>query len=146
MQMDRLGWGGLLLRWLTALALVYGTYNPEGHSYFDWLVHPSAVPGEKSLGNSIALKFLTGTVLLIGWVVYLNATRQALGVLGVLLTVAVCAGVIWLLVEWDVFSANDFRVIVHLTLIVVSIVLAVGMSWSHVSRRLSGQVDTDELD
>ncbi len=129
-----------------ALVLVYGTYNPEGYSYFDWLVHPASASTDQSLSNSMALKFLTGTLLLAGWVVYLNATRQALGFLGVLLTVAICAGIIWLLVEWDIFSANDSRVIAHLTLIVVSIVLAVGMSWSHVSRRLSGQVDTDAVD
>lgn len=129
-----------------ALVLVYGTYNPEGYSYFDWLVHPASASNYQSLSNSVALKFLSGTLLLAGWVVYLNATRQALGFLGVLLTVAICAGIIWLLVEWDVFSANDSRVIAHLTLIVVSIVLAVGMSWSHVSRRLSGQVDTDAVD
>jgi len=34
----------------------------------------------------------------------------------------------------------------HLVLAVVAIVLAVGMSWSHVSRRLSGQIDTDDVD
>jgi hypothetical protein len=29
---------------------------------------------------------------------------------------------------------------------VVAIVMAVGMSWSHFRRRMSGQVDTDEVD
>lgn len=143
MQEDQLTWIGLLLRWLIALGLVYATYNPEGYSYFDWVLHPSA---GSSLMDSAALKFLAGAVLLTGWVVYLNATRHALGFLGVLLTVAICAGLIWVLVDWGVFSANNLRVLTHLTLLVASIVLAMGMSWSHVSRRLSGQVDTDEVD
>ena len=32
-----------------------------------------------------------------------------------------------------------------LAVIAVALVLAVGMSWSHVSRRLTGQLDTDEV-
>ncbi|HUL12043.1 MAG TPA: DUF6524 family protein [Methylococcaceae bacterium] len=146
MQKDQLTWIGLVVRWVVALGLVYATYNPEGYSYFHWLIHPAAGQSAGvSLANSTALKFLAGVVLLTGWVVYLNATRHALGFLGVLLTVGICAGLIWLLVEWNVFSADNLRVLTHLSLIVASIVLAMGMSWSHISRRLSGQVDTDEV-
>jgi hypothetical protein len=29
---------------------------------------------------------------------------------------------------------------------VAGVVLAIGLSWSHVSRRLTGQIDTDEVD
>jgi hypothetical protein len=146
MQKEQLTWFGLLLRWLIALGLVYGTYNPEGYSYVDWVFQSnSGASSGAALTDSVALKFLAGAVLLTGWVIYLNATRHSLGFLGVLLTVAICAGLIWLLVEWDVFSATNLRLLIHLTLIVASIVLAMGMSWSHISRRLSGQVDTDEV-
>jgi Family of unknown function (DUF6524) len=31
-------------------------------------------------------------------------------------------------------------------LVILSLILAVGMSWSHIRRRMSGQVDVDEKD
>jgi hypothetical protein len=34
----------------------------------------------------------------------------------------------------------------HIALIVAALVLAVGMSWSHLRRQLTGQVSTDEVD
>jgi hypothetical protein len=34
----------------------------------------------------------------------------------------------------------------RVVLIGVSLILAVGMSWSHISRRLTGQADTDVVD
>ncbi|MGH9961613.1 MAG: DUF6524 family protein, partial [Pyrinomonadaceae bacterium] len=61
------------------------------------------------------------------------------------LAVAFSAGLIWLMIEWQLFSARNLRTMTHLVLIIISAVLAVGMSWSHINRRLSGQVDTDEV-
>ncbi|MGB5773274.1 MAG: DUF6524 family protein [Sedimenticolaceae bacterium] len=31
-------------------------------------------------------------------------------------------------------------------LVLLSAILAVGMSWSHIRRRLTGQIDVDEVD
>jgi hypothetical protein len=136
---------GFLLRLLFALLLVYLTYNPEGYSYFHW-IKVALEQNEAGLLGSNALKFLAGVILLGGWVVYLNATRRALGLFGSALIVALCGGVIWLLVEWNVFAADNVRVITHLAEIVLAMVLSVGMSWSHISRRLSGQIDVDEAE
>jgi hypothetical protein len=69
-----------------------------------------------------------------------------LGWLGVLLAIAFCAGLIWLLVNLELLSAADFKTLAHIALIVISAVLALGMSWSHIRRRLTGQVTTDEVD
>ena len=142
---DQFNWLGFTLRFLFALALVYLTYNPEGYSYFHWI---KASLGREETGPlaSNALKFLAGVILLAGWVVYLNATRHSLGLFGVVLITSICGGLIWLLAEWDVFEADNVQTIAHLTEIVLSIVLAMGMSWSHISRRLSGQIDVDDSD
>ncbi len=43
--------------------------------------------------------------------------------------------------HWNVFTPRGTRAISHLILIM----LAVGMSWSHLTRRLSGQIDTDQI-
>ncbi len=143
--MGTLTWPGFLLRLLFALALVYASYNPEGYSYYHW-IQASLGHAETGLLGSNALKFLAGIVLLTGWVVYANATRNSLGLFGVSLILALCGGVIWLFAEMNLFNPDSVRTIVHLTEIVVGIVLALGMSWSHIYRRLSGQVEVEDLD
>lgn len=135
-------WGGFLWRLVFALILVYATYNPEGYSYFHW-VQASLNHPETGLLGSDALKFVVGIVLLGGWLIYINATRDSLGKLGVILLLALCGGVIWFFADMGLFGASDIRLIVHLTEIVIAVILAVGMSWSHVQRRMSGQIDID---
>ena len=144
--MARAGVGavGLLLRVIGALVLVYATFNPSGRSYFHWALGPLIGIGTPS-GGSTALKFLVGIVLLIGWVVVLQATRRSIGIAGALLALALCGGLIWLLVEQHVVSPTGSSAIAHIALIAISLVLGVGMSWSLVSRRLTGQVDTDRV-
>lgn len=141
-----MGIGGFALRLGFALALVYATYNPWGVSYVAWITGnwlPSEGP---SWFASPALKFVVGVVLAIAWVVYANATRRSLGGVGIFLIVALCAGVIWLLVDRSVFSMSDVPTLTHVGLIVVAVVMSIGMGWSHTRRRLTGQVDTDEVD
>jgi hypothetical protein len=54
-------------------------------------------------------------------------------------------GIIWVLIYWNVFTPRGTRAISHIILIVLVLVLAMGMSWSHVTRRLTGQIDTDQI-
>jgi len=82
---------------------------------------------------------------LVGWIVFVEATRRSLGGKGVFLAVALFGGMIWVLIDFNVFSPRGSKAISYLVLLVVALVLATGMSWSHVTRRLSGQVDTDEV-
>ena len=139
MASDSLSWGGVIIRILAAAVLVFATYNPEGYSYYHWALAPMV----QDLKSFDAVKFLAGTVLVVGWVVYLQATRRSMGWMGALLVTAVCGGVIWLLIDRNVVTAQSGRGIAHVVLIAVSVVLGIGMSWSHFSRRLSGQTDTD---
>lgn len=141
-----IGFGGFALRFAFALALVYATYNPFGVSYVDWVIGAWTPADEASALSSPALKFVIGIVLAIAWVVYGTAARRSLGGVGILLIVALCAGVIWLLVEQGVFSMENVPTLTHIALVVVALVMAIGMSWSHARRRLSGQVDTDDVD
>lgn len=136
-------WGGVLGRFLSALVLVHATYNPERLSYYHWAIAP-VIRGE-GLGGQGALKLIAGVVLIIAWVVFLQATRRSLGIGGALLVTALGGGIIWLLIQLHLLSPTSLKAITHLVLVVLSVVLAVGMSWSIVSRRLSGQMDTDDV-
>lgn len=144
MQRDNLTPAGLFTRYVVALLLVYGTYNPEGYSFYHWVLRPIG-SGPPTAGPA-ALKFLVGVLLVTAWAVFLNATRRSLGLAGAILSVAIIGGIIWLLIDLGVVHATSGRGIQHVALISLSILLCAGMSWSFVSRRLSGQVDTDVTD
>ncbi len=140
-------WSGLLLRMVAALLLVYATYNPEGVSYFHWVF--SRAPGESGLGSYLhgftPLKGLAGVLLIAAWVVFLQAARRSLGVGGAVLVLALFACTIWAMIYYGAISPTSSRAIAHLVLVAVSLVLAIGMSWSHISRKMSGQLDTDTV-
>ncbi len=128
--------GSFFLRFLFALALVFLTYNPSGYSWVGWLQSDIAT----------VYKAATGIVLLIGWVMFLRATWRSLGPIGTALALAFFGILIWLFIEWGFFALDDTAVIQWVVLFVLAGVLAVGMSWSHVRRKLSGQYDTDEIE
>lgn len=144
---ERLTLAGALGRLGIALLLVHATYNPEGWSYFHWITQRRPSGGEASSWlHAPALKLVIGLLLAIGWVIFLNAARHSLGALGSLLVAGFCGGLVWLLASWDVVSPSSLRGFTHIALVILAIVLAVGLSWSHLSRRLTGQVDTDVVE
>jgi hypothetical protein len=138
------GFSGILLRALAALVLVFATYNPEGYSYFHWAIAPLS-SGVQTAGPA-SVKFLAGLALLAGWAVFLNATRRSIGLGGAVIVLAISGGLVWLLLDFGVVSASSGRGLTHVVLFCTAMLLAVGMSWSHLSRRLSGQVDMDPTD
>jgi hypothetical protein len=144
MQQERLSWQGILLRFLGALVLVYGSFNPEGYSLYHWIVQP-VVQGAGVASVLSPLKALAVLLLVIGWGVFVQATKRSLGTAGAILVLALLAAVVWLLSYWGILTLDSSRVVAHVVLLAIAILLTIGMSWSHVTRRLTGQVDTDEV-
>jgi Family of unknown function (DUF6524) len=136
---------GLLLRWtffprlLFALALVFGTYNPEKpYSYYYWAI--------ANLPDFSALKAFVGVVLLIGWTIYISATIEALGGLGLLLAAAFFGTATWAVIDQGWLQVEDPRVLTYVVLVLISALLATGLGWSTMRRRITGQVDVNEID
>ena len=125
-------------RWAFAILLVFGTYNPSGYSYISWLFDE-----QTAFGPVLAI---VGLVLVIAWIIYLRATFLSMGWLGVTLGAALFAAIIWLLVDVGWLSMDSTGIITYLALILLSLILATGMSWSHIRRRLTGQFDVDDMD
>lgn len=134
----RLGFDGFLGRWIFALLLVLGTYNPSGFSYVTWVLKE-----ETSFGPVVAI---VGLLLLIGWIFCVKTTFDALGWLGVTLGGALFAAVIWLLVDIGWVSMESTGILTWFTLVVISLILATGMAWSHVKRRITGQINVDDVE
>lgn len=135
-----LTWQGFLLRWLFAAVLVFFTWNPDGFSYLDYLF------GAEEFFKDWPVKLGLGIVLLIGWVIYMRATLNSLGAIGLVLVFGLFMTIMFGLSYYNVVEVGFDGVFVYLLLIFISLLLAVGMSWSHVRRRLSGQVDTDDVE
>ena len=129
---------GFLLRFLFALLLVLLTYNPSGYSYSHWL--------QDSFSNFGPLVAISGITLIIGWVVYIRATLRSLGLIGLILAALFFTTIVWLLIDWGWLGLNNVTAMSWVILILISAVLAVGISWSHIRRKLSGQVDSDDVD
>jgi len=138
MQNNGFGWQGFGLRFFAALVLVFASYNPEGYSYFHWAL--------RQLPQITAVKAFAGVVLLIGWAVFVRASLRSLGFIGLSLALAFFATLIWLLVDAGLLAAHNARTLAYITQIILAGVLTAGLSWSHVRRRLSGQVDADDVD
>lgn len=129
---------GFLLRWLFALALVLLSYNPTPYSFVGWVLNQ----GE----GAMVYKVIAGIVLIIGWVIYIRATKNSLGPIGAGLAAALFGCIVWLFIEWGLFEATDLTIMTWLIEVILSLILALGMSWSHIRRRLSGQIDTDDVE
>lgn len=131
--------GGFFLRLIAALAVVLLTFNPSGFSFFHWA-------RDAFLGSSLGpLHALAGLGLTIGWVLFIQATRQSMGLLGILLVGGMFAVLVWMLLFYDVVSTSSGTTLTWIVLIGVAVVLTVGMSWGHLRRRMSGQATVDEI-
>ena len=89
---------------------------------------------------------LAALLLLIGYIIYLRATLRSIGGFGMLLVLALVGALLWVLYDFGVLSLDNTGLNVWLGLLALSLVLGVGLSWSHVRRALSGQADMDDVD
>ena len=132
------GLDGFLVRFVFAIIIVFATYNPEGVSYYHWI--------SEALPEFSVIKAFIGVILLIAWIILIRATLGSLGFIGILLAAAFFGLAIWLIIDVLGLSTDNIRVISYIISIMLASVLSIGVSWSHVRRRISGQVDTDEIE
>jgi len=142
MAVSRFNFQSFLIRLVFALVLVYASYNPSGYSWFHWAKETLFA---ESLSISPGFAMAT-VVLLIGWVVYIRATLRSLGAFGLGLAFAFFGIIVWWLVDIGLIGVNSVSVMTYIVLFLLGAILATGMSWSHLRRRMSGQLDVDEVD
>jgi len=106
------------LRFLFALFLVLVTYNPTSFNYVRWAM--------EQYQFNLSIVVLNGLLLLVGYIIFLRATWRSIGPNGLL-------------------DPQNSALMTWIALICVSFILAVGLSWSHIRRRISGQSDMDDI-
>lgn len=129
---------GFVFRLLSALVLVFATYNPTEWSFVSWV---QAAMTEGTLGPE---HLLIGILLAIGWTIFGVASIRALGVLGLVLGGGFLAALVWFLIDFGWLSATSAESVTWIILVCLAILLAVGVSWSHIWRRITGQLEVDE--
>ena len=123
------GWGGFIVRWVVALILVLGIFNPSEYSYYRWVTAGGT-------GN-LPLKVLVGVALLIVLIVYARATLRSIGPVGLVLAAAFFGALVWVLIDFELLEPGSSVVMTYILLVVIATILAVGISWSHIRRRVS---------
>lgn len=139
--MNKFNFVSFTLRLLGTMTLVLLTYNPTGYSYFHWVQDSLALQGT-GFGAEHAF---SGVVMLIGWTILIRSTLQSLGALCLILAAAFIGTLVWLMTSYGVVEVESSTAITWAALISLATLLAIGMSWSHIRRRLTGQVDVDDV-
>ena len=129
---------GFLLRWLLAFVLLAATFNPTQWNYARWV--------SQNWADQMPLAVLVGLVLLVGYIIYLRATLRSIGAFGMLLVAALAAALLWVAYDYGLLSLEDPKFNAWLGLVVLSLVLGIGLNWSIVRRKLSGQADVDDVE
>lgn len=129
---------GILLRWLGAFLLLSAIYNPSRWNFIAW--------ARASWGEQTPLIVFTGLVLTVIAMVYLVSTMRSIGILGAVVIAAIFAAGLWVLTDWGLLGLSNSALNTWLGILALSLILGVGMSWSILRQRLSGQQTTDEVD
>jgi hypothetical protein len=129
---------GILLRWLGAFLLLAAIFNPSSWNYVTW--------AREGWGQQTPLIVFTGLILGVAAMVYLVATMRSIGLLGALVIVAIFGAGLWVLSDWGVLGLENSALNIWLGILALSLILGIGMSWSILRQRLSGQQSTDEVD
>lgn len=129
---------GFLTRWAFAFLLVAATFNPTQFNYVRWVFAHGA--------QNLSVAVLIGLVLAVGYIIYLRATLRSIGTGGMMLVLALIGALVWVLYDFGLLRLENNGVTVWLAVFSLSLVLGVGLSWSHIRRALSGQSDVDDID
>lgn len=125
---------GFLVRWVGCVFIVFATFNPTGYSFYHWIAG-----GGDAL---VPLKVAVGLALATTYLVAVRIARVALGtsgfVTGLIATTLVSIGMLSLVSPGTRFA----EVVRYLHLVAVGSTLAVGISWSHIKHRVTGQWTT----
>lgn len=128
---------GIFLRWLGAFALLSATYNPTQWNFIRW--------AEANWGSQMPLTVLFGLLLGVGYMIYVGATLRSIGAFGIVLVAAIVGALVWVLIDNQILTLQNPQLNLWLGIFALSVVLGIGLSWSIIRQRLSGQATVDEV-
>lgn len=127
---------GFLLRWVAAFVLLAATFNPTQWNFLRW--------AQDSWAEQMPVIVLVGLLLAVAYVLFVTAVLRGIGAFGVILILAVVAAMVWVLVDFGWIDLDDPGVLTWVVIAALSVVLAMGMYWGILWRRISGQLEVDD--
>lgn len=127
-----MSFGGILARVMMCLALVFGTWNPSGYCYFDWV---------RSVGPGLPEKLAATGAMVVLFMLFIRATHAALGRPGIAASVAVLFTGSLSLSELNVIDLGQPRTRTYVLLTCAALLLATGLVWSLFKERVLGQAN-----
>lgn len=128
---------GIFLRWLGAFLLLAVIFNPTSWNYVTW--------AQDAWADQMPLIVFSGLLLAVAAMVYVVATMRSIGILGALIIAAIFGAGLWVLTDWGLLALGNSALTVWLAIFALSLILGIGMSWSILRQRLSGQASVDEI-
>jgi len=126
-----------LSRWMGALFVVMATYNPSGVSYYHWLINMS--------DTRWSLKALVGLIMAIFNMFFLLISLRSMRRGGILSAAIFSMVLVWTLRDQGYLQNLSFWTWVTGFLALTGSILGLGLSWSHIRGRLSGQADSNDV-
>lgn len=129
---------GILLRWLGAFILLAATFNPTPWNYVTWV--------RGNWATQMPLAVFLGLLLAVAFMVYSVSTLRSIGPFGIILVAAIFGAGLWVLTDWGLLNLANPALNTWLALVALSLILGIGLSWSLLRQRLSGQASVDEIE
>ncbi|MFY9237474.1 MAG: DUF6524 family protein [Roseovarius sp.] len=126
----------VLQRWLLTVFIVFATYNPSGMSFLHWAVSP---------GSNKTVVAAVGVALLGLFIFIARSTWRSMKLVGITITALFFFLFSVMLIDLGVIQLSSTEVLEVITLVVIASTLAVGLSFSAIRARLSGQIDSDDV-
>lgn len=129
---------GIFLRWLGAFVLLSATFNPTDWNYIRW--------AEANFASQMPLAILLGLLLALGYMIYIAATLRSIGVIGIAFIAAIFGVTVWFFSDLGFLTLSNRDLNLWLGILALSLILGVGLSWSILRQKLSGQATVDQVD
>jgi hypothetical protein len=114
-------------------AVVVGTWNPSGTSYYDWVVN--------SPDGLTPLQVFTGILLFTAAVGLLRMAFASSSYLGIATILALLIMAVVLAVGLGIVDFEDVSFTAYTIEVLISLTIAIGASWAYAQRKLSGERD-----
>lgn len=131
------GLPSVAVRWLGAVFGILATYNPSGSSYVHWLVDLT--------DHRWSLKALVGILLMVMNMTFYYATVRSIRSSGMVIAATFCITAVWTLLDYGYLQTLTFQSWITVILMLTGSILAVGLCWSHIRGRLTGQSDSNDI-
>jgi hypothetical protein len=132
----KFGFVSMLVRWFMIMGVLTAIYNPSGRSFVHWAVEGTA---------PLSLRVAVGSVLLVMLAYCYRLSVRALGPIGVLMLAALLAVTATALVDISLIQPQGRAAMIAYLQAIITTGLTVGVSWSALRTRISGQIDSDDI-